>query len=76
MVVAGLLSNAKPNDVDSRPGPSSQKRYFRVAINHAIEPSGKQGRCILCKKNTKLACKACDVKLHMSCFKLYHNEDA
>ena len=46
-------------------------------INHFQGPTS-QGRCKMCKKNTKTMCKNCNVRLHAErgklCFKMYHNK--
>ena len=35
-------------------------------------PSEKQGRCKLCRKNSKRRCVKCKVNLHDICFEIFH----
>ena len=51
--------------------PSKAVRFDR--INHNLE-SVSQGRCALCKKNTRLCCVKCGKRLHRLCSKLYHKK--
>ena len=37
-------------------------------------PEGSsQGRCLHCQKNCRIKCQACNVRLHLKCFQMYHN---
>lgn len=46
-------------------------------VNHFMT-STTQGRCKLCKKNTKTMCRKCNIRLHgergKQCFKDYHTK--
>ncbi|KRX60061.1 PiggyBac transposable element-derived protein 3 [Trichinella sp. T9] len=46
-------------------------------VNHIIG-TGLQGRCKVCKRNTKNMCKTCNVRLHAErgkqCFEIYHQQ--
>ncbi|KRY56115.1 PiggyBac transposable element-derived protein 3 [Trichinella britovi] len=46
-------------------------------VNHIIG-TGLQGRCKVCKRNTKNMCKKCNVRLHAErgkqCFEIYHQQ--
>ena len=47
-------------------------------LNHLLA-STTQGRCKICKKNTKSMCKKCHVRLHAkrgkSCFEMYYQKN-
>lgn len=51
--------------------PSEAVRYD--GVNHFIETT-TQGRCIVCRKNTRLFCTKCDKRLHKVCSDIYHNK--
>ena len=55
-----------------RTAPPSKAVRFNE-INHNLE-SVSQGRCSLCKKNTRLCCVKCGKRLHRLCSKLYHKK--
>lgn len=42
-------------------------------VNHFLEQC-PQGRCILCKKNTRLSCVKCEKRLHKGCSALFHKK--
>ena len=42
-------------------------------VNHNLE-SVRQGRCVVCSKNTRLSCMKCEKRLHKPCSKIFHNE--
>ena len=52
-----------------RTAPPSKAVRFD-GINHNLE-SVSQGRCALCKRNTRLCCVKCGKRLHRLCSKLY-----
>ena len=45
-------------------------------VNHFLGPATFQGRCKVCKKNTRSMCTKCNIRLHgernKTCFKTYH----
>jgi len=47
------------------------------SIGHCNAPSDSEGRCVVCRTNTKNMCAKCNVRLHFShgkdCFVIYHN---
>ena len=49
-----------PSDV-----PFNDARHYRV-------PSEKQGRCKVCKKNSRRSCNKSRVNLHDECFETFH----
>ena len=51
--------------------PCEEARYD--GMNHFLEAT-KQGRCILCKKNTRLSCVKCGKRLHKSCSETFHKK--
>ena len=51
--------------------PSKAVRFD--GINHNLE-SVSQGRCALCKKNTRLCCVKCGKRLYRLCSKLYYKK--
>ena len=43
-------------------------------VNHTLVPTS-QGRCIYCKRNTRLKCLKCDKRLHKKvCHEMYHSK--
>ena len=54
-----------------RPGPSGRASISAASV-HVLEPSNRQGRCKVCKKNTTKFCKACNVQLHQRCYEQFH----
>ena len=75
-----LLSSYRPDikvecprkRLGGRTAPPSKAVRFD-GINHNLE-SVSQGRCALCKKNTRLCCVKCGKRLHRLCSKLYHKK--
>ena len=52
--------------------PPKAARYD--GINHHLVPT-KQGRCVHCLKNTRLACEKCEVRLHKAfCCEQFHKK--
>ena len=51
--------------------PCEEVRYD--GMNHFLEAT-KQGRCVLCKKNTRLSCVKCGKRLHKSCSETFHKK--
>lgn len=43
-------------------------------VNHFITQAGKQSKCKLCKKNTRLWCEKCKVMLHKNCLIPFHTK--
>lgn len=42
-------------------------------VNHFLH-STKQGRCLVCSKNTRLMCEKCQARLHKSiCYEMFHS---
>ena len=50
----------------------SQPRLVSRDTNGHFLETHTQGRCKYCKKNCRLICNACNVRLHSQCFPLYH----
>ena len=68
-VVIQLLKN--PRRSVARPGPLGQLRRV-LGESHHLETSESQGRCAVCKKNARLKCLKCNVRLHNHCSAAFH----
>ncbi|KRY10351.1 PiggyBac transposable element-derived protein 3 [Trichinella patagoniensis] len=77
-VVLSLLQSERAATPRAASGSMSQLPDIRFdGVNHILG-TGPQGRCKVCKRNTKNMCKKCNVRLHAErgkqCFEIYHQQ--
>ncbi|KRX75179.1 PiggyBac transposable element-derived protein 3 [Trichinella sp. T6] len=77
-VVLSLLQSEPAATPRAASGSMSQLPDIRFdGVNHILG-TGPQGRCKVCKRNTKNMCKKCNVRLHAErgkqCFEIYHQQ--
>lgn len=76
-IVMCLMKSERPESLPiSRLGPhSSVNSNIRFdGVNHFITQAGKQSKCKLCKKSTRLWCEKCKVMLHKNCLVPLHTK--
>ena len=57
---------------NSTPVQPDEARLVPMLVNNHILAPFTQGRCKVCRKNTKKGCLACNVRLHEKCFPAHH----
>ena len=57
---------------NSTPVQPDEARLVPMLVNNHILAPFIQGRCKVCRKNTKKGCLACNVRLHEKCFPAHH----
>ncbi|KRZ49798.1 PiggyBac transposable element-derived protein 3 [Trichinella nativa] len=77
-VVLSLLQSERAATPRAASDSMSQLPDIRFdGVNHILG-TGPQGRCKVCKRNTKNMCKKCNVRLHAErgkqCFEIYHQQ--
>ncbi|KAG0410024.1 hypothetical protein HPB47_012866 [Ixodes persulcatus] len=71
LIEQGLFGEVAPER--EVPGPSRALHFWITnGSGHHMVPSGKQRRCRLSKKNSRMMCKKCEVPLHIHCAEQFH----
>ena len=71
-----LLKVQKHREMENSVAAELQLDVHFDGVNHFLGPTTTQGRCKVCKKNTRCMCTKCNIGLHgergKTCFKTYH----